>query len=328
MGRTFIQKVQHMTVEEVKKVLGFDHLDIAVANIESGTIDGTVIGGTTPATGNFSSVDIDAGTIDGTVIGGTTPATGNFSIVDIDDGSIDGVVIGAANPSTGLFLYIDIDDGLIDGTVIGTGTSATGYFSQARIGTAATYTDIGTDGAITFVGLVRHLAMRPGFVAGLIAKTTKPTSETVGCFSGYSMPVHADDNQELFWRLSVPGRWNGNSDITYYLIACLGSVETVDKTFQMQVSWNATDGVTGAIPATAISVAVIATCTTTHNVQYAAHKLSFTIDFDVITPPLAVGNILSARVRRITSGVTEITTGNVIILDHWLDFVVDKVFKH
>ena len=54
------------------------------ANIDGGTIDGTVIGGTTPAAVTTSSLvattaDINAGTIDGTVIGGTTPAAGTFT---------------------------------------------------------------------------------------------------------------------------------------------------------------------------------------------------------------------------------------------------------
>ena len=53
----------------------------ATADINAGTIDGTVIGATTPAAATLSSLvattaDINAGTIDGTVIGATTrPST-------------------------------------------------------------------------------------------------------------------------------------------------------------------------------------------------------------------------------------------------------------
>jgi hypothetical protein len=55
-------------------------------DINSGTIDGTVIGGTTPAAVTTSSLvattaDINAGTIDGTVIGGSTAAAGSFTTV-------------------------------------------------------------------------------------------------------------------------------------------------------------------------------------------------------------------------------------------------------
>jgi hypothetical protein len=55
-------------------------------DINAGTIDGTVIGGTTPAAVTTSSLvattaDINAGTIDGTVIGGSTAAAGTFTTV-------------------------------------------------------------------------------------------------------------------------------------------------------------------------------------------------------------------------------------------------------
>ena len=53
-------------------------------NIDSGTIDGTVIGGATPAAGTFttlsaSSFDINGGTIDGVTIGGAVPGAGSFT---------------------------------------------------------------------------------------------------------------------------------------------------------------------------------------------------------------------------------------------------------
>ena len=62
-------------------------------------IDGTVIGGTTPAAGTFASLtattaDINGGTIDGTVVGATTPAAGTFT----------------ALTATGAFTSLGIDD--------------------------------------------------------------------------------------------------------------------------------------------------------------------------------------------------------------------------
>tara|TARA_R110002096_G_scaffold210340_4_gene397673 strand:+ start:1574 stop:2833 length:1260 start_codon:yes stop_codon:yes gene_type:complete len=56
------------------------------ADINGGTIDGTVIGATTPAAGTFSSVttssaSITGGTINGTTVGATTAAAGKFTSV-------------------------------------------------------------------------------------------------------------------------------------------------------------------------------------------------------------------------------------------------------
>jgi hypothetical protein len=73
-------------------------------DVDGGTIDGTIIGGTTPAAVTTTSLvattaDIDGGTIDASVIGGTTPAAvSTTSLVattaDIDGGTVDGTTIG------------------------------------------------------------------------------------------------------------------------------------------------------------------------------------------------------------------------------------------
>jgi hypothetical protein len=82
-------------------------------DINSGTIDGTVIGGSTPAAVTTTALvattaDINAGTIDNTVIGGTTPAAVTTSSLvattaDINAGTIDGTVIGGTTPAAGTF---------------------------------------------------------------------------------------------------------------------------------------------------------------------------------------------------------------------------------
>ena len=115
------------------------------ADINAGTIDGTVIGATTPAAATLSSLvattaDINAGTIDGTVIGATTPAAATFTTADINGGTIDGATVGATAASTGKFTTLqstglatlattDINGGAIDGTVIGATTPAAGTFT-------------------------------------------------------------------------------------------------------------------------------------------------------------------------------------------------------
>lgn len=135
---------------------------ITSGDINSGTIDATVIGGSTPAAGTFTTVnantsltaataDINGGTIDGTAIGSSTPSTGAFTTasttglatlasVDINGGAIDGTAIGAAAASTGKFTTIqstgqatlatvDINGGAIDGTTIGGTVAAAGTFT-------------------------------------------------------------------------------------------------------------------------------------------------------------------------------------------------------
>ena len=139
---------------------------ITSADINSGAMDATTIGASTPAAGTFtnltatgtstlSTVDINAGAIDGTTIGGSSPAAitgttitstglGTFPSVNIDGGAIDGTTIGATSAAAGSFTTLttsgaatlasaDINGGTIDGAVIGgssaaaiTGTTITG----------------------------------------------------------------------------------------------------------------------------------------------------------------------------------------------------------
>ena len=125
---------------------------ITSGDINSGTIDNSVIGAATPAAGTFTTLnantsltattaDINGGTIDGTTIGATSHTTGKFTTlqstgqatlntVDINGGNIDGTVIGAVGTAAGSFTTLttsgqatlataDINGGTIDGATIG-----------------------------------------------------------------------------------------------------------------------------------------------------------------------------------------------------------------
>ena len=116
-------------------------------NIDGGAIDGTTIGGTTPAAVTTTSLtattaDINGGTIDGTVIGGTTPQaitgttitantgfTGNVTgtVSDISNHDTDALAEGSTN-----LYYTDARAKAAIGVTISTGlayNSTTGEFS-------------------------------------------------------------------------------------------------------------------------------------------------------------------------------------------------------
>ena len=80
----------------------FDFANHEMTNVDvnSGAIDGTVIGGATPAAGTFT-------TLTATTLGGALNVNDeNLTNVDIDSGAIDGTVIGAATPAAGTFTSI------------------------------------------------------------------------------------------------------------------------------------------------------------------------------------------------------------------------------
>ena len=135
---------------------------ITSGDINSGAMDGTTIGASTPAAGTFTNLtantsltaataDINGGTIDNATIGATTPSTGAFTTIstsgqatlasaDINGGSIDGATIGATSHTSGKFSTLqstgnatlataDINGGTIDGTAIGSTTASSGAFT-------------------------------------------------------------------------------------------------------------------------------------------------------------------------------------------------------
>jgi hypothetical protein len=135
---------------------------ITSIDLNSGAIDSTSIGTTTPAAGTFTTLnantslvaataDINGGTVDGATIGASTPSTGSFTdldasgtatlaTVDINAGAIDGTVIGASSHNTGKFTTlqstgqatlatVNIDGGTIDGATVGATTASSGAFT-------------------------------------------------------------------------------------------------------------------------------------------------------------------------------------------------------
>ena len=131
-------------------------------DLNSGAIDSTAIGTTTPAAGTFTTLtadtslvaataDINGGTVDNATIGASTPSTGAFTTVstsghatlataDINGGNIDGTVIGASNHTTGKFTTLqstgnatlasaNISGGSVDGATVGATTASSGAFT-------------------------------------------------------------------------------------------------------------------------------------------------------------------------------------------------------
>lgn len=202
------------------------------------------------------------------------------------------------------------------------------HVNSLQVGGSTSYASISSGGFVTLSSAaICKLAMRPAFVAGRIGGIVKPTSVTLGVWAGYSCPIFNNDDEELFWRLHVPGRWDGKSDIDYHLIVCLAEAQSAGNQFAFQVSWNHSDNTTASISTAAVQNLVTgATCLAGHIGKYSIFKLDYMIDWDIDTPDITTADTLTARVRRVATGNTGLTD-EVIVLDHWLNFHVDKMFK-
>lgn len=126
-----------------------DSLVADTADINSGTIDNTVIGGTTAVAGTFTTATATTGaitTVNSTTVNATTVDSTNVEVTNIKakDGTASASIADATGVMTiasSVLTTADINGGSIDNATIGATTASTGNFSTLSIaGTAITST--------------------------------------------------------------------------------------------------------------------------------------------------------------------------------------------
>ena len=152
-----------------------DALEADTANIDGGSVDGTVVGAGTPAAGSFAGLtatgtvnfsgatvsnlgavttaDINGGTIDGVTIGTNSAVTD----LRVDNLKVDGNAITSTNTNGNIDLTpagtgevniskVDINSGAIDNTVIGATTAVAGSFTTVSTTGQATLATVDING--------------------------------------------------------------------------------------------------------------------------------------------------------------------------------------
>jgi len=145
-----------------------------------------------------------------------------------------------------------------------------------------------------------------------------PTLVTRGIFRGFSLPVYAADNEELFAEICVPNRWDGASDIYIHLYCWIAQAEDT-KNFNMQVSWEHYCSGTDVVPATSDDVEV-ETATGAGAAQFQSYKVPFTLAYG----DLAADDVIGLRVRRIAASANE-CAGEIVINHYGVIFRRDKL---
>lgn len=183
-----------------------------------------------------------------------------------------------------------------------------------QIGTGGDKAVISSGGVISFEGTAkRSLTLRPFLEFSVLKQTTKPTGVAVGIFNTFSMPIYNSDNEELFFRMRVPYRWDGVTNPCFKMIVALSDAEDVGDKFQFQFSWNHVS-VTGVIPVDTSDVPTEITIITDHAAQYSTYSVSFDMDLDVSDPHMASRDNLVGRLRRIAASGSEVTN-EILVLD-------------
>jgi len=163
-------------------------------------------------------------------------------------------------------------------------------------------------------GLV-YIELRPDLDYETIrGQTGVPTLVTQGLFRGFSLPVYAANNEELFATICVPNRYDEASDIIVHLY-CWLAVEEVTKNFKMQVSWEHYTPGTDVVPATTAENVEVQTATGA-GAQFQSYVAEFTLDYDIHTPNSFVEDyILALRVRRVAATIDD--CADEIVVNHY-----------
>ena len=169
------------------------------ANIDGGTIDGTVIGGTTPAAVTTSALvattaDINAGTIDGTVIGGTTAAAGTFTTGQFNTslnvtGTVTATTLNTAflDGNTNIILTVDADNDQTGKSFLIRDGSGKSLFKAEQGGDISFYEDTGTTAKLFWDASAESLGIGTSSPANPLT-----VSGSAGTIASFSNGVDAD----------------------------------------------------------------------------------------------------------------------------------------
>lgn len=193
-------------------------------------------------------------------------------------------------------------------------------YNRARFGDDFTtnYVDFGAGGLVTYAGAaLRSLNLRPGIIQKASKLLGKPTEVYRGANVGYSMPIWdagANADEELYFRMRIPVRWNGATDPQVGICMCLSAAETVGDYFKFQLSWQVS-GAGAVMGETVSSVVSEQRVLTGREDAYDVYFVFFNIDWDDATNPLVAGNMLQARLRRVDA--TDPDVSNEIMVWDW-----------
>jgi len=174
----------------------------------------------------------------------------------------------------------------------------------------------------------KYFTNRPALYYGKYsgAGSPKPTPVERGAVIGFSMPIYNNDDEELFFRDHIPGRWDEASDIVCTAKCYIDTANTAGEKFQFQLSWS--NSAMSGVVVSNTTTDVKKETTIVSGTQYAAYLVDFTIDWDIVNPDIAGGDLLACRLRRIAveAGGDE-CEGEIVVVDITLKYKVNKIFK-
>jgi len=204
------------------------------------------------------------------------------------------------------------------------------FNNTVNLGGATNYINIATDGDITWGGTSKKkLTLRPNLIQSQAKIAGVPTEVYRGVNVGYSMPIWSDPaavNEQLFFRMRIPQRWDGTTDPQFGMMITITGTEDVGDKFKFELSWQTTVcGGTTVMGTTDSDCYTEQTIIMGGGTAYTAYCVFFTLNADDVTNPIIAGEMLQGRVRRVAASANEVS--NEVVIWDWVSiWCVDKVY--
>ena len=163
------------------------------------------------------------------------------------------------------------------------------------------------------------IELRPELDFEIVKKNAVPLSYERGLFTGFELPIWADDKEELTFEICVPDRWDGASTIHVHLDVYVIGAQDDGDAFRMQVEYEHYDGGVDIVPDTSTPIQV-----ETLTGASAAFQ-SYHIHFDIPAGDMLGDDILAFRVRRIAVVDGVEIDGNIVFNHAGVIFLCDKL---
>ena len=176
-------------------------------------------------------------------------------------------------------------------------------------GGTTNYTKFDSGGFPTLYGTAQGgLNLRPNLIQKASKQLGTPTEVYRGCNVGYSFPVWNSNDEELYFRMRIPARWDGTTDPQFGIMTTITAGEDVGDKFKFQLEWQTTScGGTAVMGTTTSNVVSEQTIITGGAAANTAYCLWLTLDASDATNPIQAGEMLQGRLRRIASDTPAVT---------------------
>ena len=137
-----------------------------------------------------------------------------------------------------------------------------------------------------------------------------------GLFTGYSLPIWNDDDEELYFLHCVPDRWDGESHIIIHIVTALANAGEAGNSYQLQVEWEHVTPNVEEVPITLHTTTF--TRTTESNTQFECYMDYFLVLYNAdVGDDIEVDDEIAFRLRRIAAGGQLKELDGELIILHW-----------